>query len=293
MTTAALPLQQHPHFADALSRLGRRVRWLDLAGAHPVLAVQQFGQLFTSRGPVWRNTADADTAAKALGSSGLRIVNADRPDGAVFRAAGLRMITTAASVAELDLTGTPQDRLQAASGKWRNICRRAQEVPMTLTLQPFDPQRHRWLLAADLAQQRQKRFRAMPHAVIHAVCAAHPRDVLVQTACVAGTPVAAMLFMLHRPVVTYHLGWTNAQGRAGGAHHRMLMAAADIFAQRGFQRLDLGTVDTELAQGLARFKIGTGAVIRPLGGTWLRLTGRWCYLASVTGAKPDQATPRT
>jgi hypothetical protein len=37
--------------------------------------------------------------------------------------------------------------------------------------------------------------------------------------------------------------------------------------------LDLGTVDTENAPGLARFKIGSGAQIRSLGGTWLRIPG--------------------
>ncbi len=252
--------------------MGRRVQYLDVDGACPVLTVQCFKQLLTSRGPIWRDRCDTDSAARALGASKLRMINAERPDGATFTKAGLRMIMTAASVAELNLGGSSQDRLTATRGKWRNIWRRAQNTRMKTTMQAFDPMAHHWLLAADLAQQRQKRFRAMPHDVIGALHAADPRHVWVQTASIADTPIAGMLFILHHPVVTYHLGWTNPQGRQSGAHHHMIMAAADYFAGRGFQRLDLGTVDTEQAPGLARFKIGTGATVRPLGGTWLRLS---------------------
>jgi hypothetical protein len=42
-----------------------------------------------------------------------------------------------------------------------------------------------------------------------------------------------------------------------------------VLARRGITRLDLGTLDTEAAPGLARFKLGSGAAARALGGTWL------------------------
>ena len=80
-----------------------------------------------------------------------------------------------------------------------------------------------------------------------------------------------MLFLLHATVATHYLGWTSDRGRQLGAQHRMIITAADTFAGRGLNRLDLGTIDTENAPGLARFKIGTGATVRSLGGTWLRL----------------------
>ena len=83
--------------------------------------------------------------------------------------------------------------------------------------------------------------------------------------------IAGMLFLLHRPVATYHIAWTSDRGRQLSAHHRMITDAADRFSERGFSRMDLGLIDTESAAGLARFKIGTGALVRSLGGTWLRL----------------------
>jgi hypothetical protein len=40
-------------------------------------------------------------------------------------------------------------------------------------------------------------------------------------------------------------------------------------ASKGVQSLELGQVDTVKAAGLARFKLGVGADLRPLGGTYL------------------------
>lgn len=272
MTDAPLlPLQQHPHFAAALTVMGRQVRFLDLPGAAPVLAVKQFGQLLTSRGPVWTEGHGPD--AQTLRQSRLRVLNAESADDTALRQAGYRMITTPAHVAELDLTGTPHNRIDRAGGKWRNIWRRAQETGIALQWQAFDPAQHAWLFAADRAQQRQKRFRALPHALISAYALQNPRDALVLIALEDDTAIAAMLFLLHAPGATYHLGWSNTRGRRLGAHHQMIMMAAQSLATRGCTRLDLGSIDTETAPGLARFKIGTGAQVRALGGTWLRVPG--------------------
>ncbi|GIT85375.1 hypothetical protein ROBYS_03910 [Roseobacter sp. OBYS 0001] len=82
-----------------------------------------------------------------------------------------------------------------------------------------------------------------------------------------------MLFLEHGPVATYHLGWTSSAGRGANAHYALLMHAADYFAERSITRLDIGTVDTENTPGLARFKIGSGAQVRALGGTWIRMPG--------------------
>jgi hypothetical protein len=125
-------------------------------------------------------------------------------------------------------------------------------------------------LDADHAQQRQKRFRSLPHSLIDSLATQHKNAVSVHVAYQADGPVAAMLFIQHLPVVTYHLGWISAAGRQWGLHHRILLDAATSFADRGYQRLDLGAVDTDNAPGLARFKIACGAHIRPLGGSWLR-----------------------
>ncbi len=267
----ALPLQQHPYFADALGLLGRPVSFVDVQGAAPVLAMRYCGQLMTSRGPVWEGRGDSSPLQRA----GLRLVNAEAPDDPLMRTAGFRCIMTAAHVAELDLTIARDLRHMAMKPKWRNAWRAAQSAqPISMSEQTYDAHCHRWILAADLAQQRIKGFRALPHTLINAYAQIRPASVRVFIGYERATPIAAMIFLLHAPVATYHIGWTSLRGRRLCAHHQMITAAADRFAARGFRRLDLGAVETDHAPGLARFKIGTGAKVRPLGGTWLRLPGR-------------------
>jgi hypothetical protein len=53
----------------------------------------------------------------------------------------------------------------------------------------------------------------------------------------------------------------------------MLYRAACALREEGVRWLDLGSVNTEDAPGLARFKLGTGAALRRLGHTLLVLPG--------------------
>ncbi|MEY8843073.1 GNAT family N-acetyltransferase, partial [Cribrihabitans sp. XS_ASV171] len=77
------------------------------------------------------------------------------------------------------------------------------------------------------------------------------------------------LILIHGQSATYHVAHTTQQGRATSAHNLLLWEAATWLAARGLTRLDLGPVETEHSPGLARFKLGTGARARALGGTWL------------------------
>ncbi len=262
-----LPLQQHPSFGTALGLIGTPVRRINIPGAAPTQIIKRFGIGFAPRGPIWQQEN-----AQTLRDSPVRMLNAESASD-IYRQAGFRQIMTPAHVAELDLRGDATQRLGATHGKWRNAWRKAQKSRLHLHQTTFDNALHGWLLQADQAQQRSKRFRALPHSIVQAYAVIKPGDVMVFAAKRKQDMIAAMLFLRHGPVATYHLGWTSDQGRACNAHHAILMQAADHFADMGCTRLDLGTVDTENAPGLARFKIGSGAAIRALGGTWLRLPG--------------------
>ncbi|MCP4821132.1 MAG: GNAT family N-acetyltransferase, partial [Shimia sp.] len=82
-------------------------------------------------------------------------------------------------------------------------------------------------------------------------------------------PVAAMLILRHGQSATYHVSHTTDDGRKKCAHNLLMWEAMQWLAAKGVTTLDLGQVDTEKSAGLARFKLGTGARPRPLGGTWL------------------------
>jgi lipid II:glycine glycyltransferase (peptidoglycan interpeptide bridge formation enzyme) len=82
---------------------------------------------------------------------------------------------------------------------------------------------------------------------------------------------AAMCFVVHGASASYHLGWGSDAAKAAGVHGVMLVQAAEALRTEGVRWLDLGSVDTEAAPGLARFKLGTGATLRRLGATCLVL----------------------
>ena len=260
-----LPLQQHPNFGRALRHIGVQVNSVTVSGAAPVQVIRRYGINYVARGPVW--LSGHSTRPNDLRMAKLHLINSNGGDAQGLHAAGYRRIMTAAHVAELTVTADADGMAAHMQAKWRNVWRRSQNSPLRIRHAQFAPAKHQWLLQADLAQQKQKRFRALPHALIHA----YPRhDVTVCTADMNGVIVAGMLFLRHGACATYHLGWTNDDGRAHAAHHRMLIDAAMHLAGVGVQRLDLGTVDTQSAPGLARFKIGSGAKIHPLGGSWIR-----------------------
>ena len=269
-TARQLPLQQHPNFAAALRQLGAKTRAINIDGSEPVQTVTRFGMRFASRGPIWHDTP-TDIQTHALKYSGLHLINSNGGDHAAFQNAGFRQIMKPRHVAELSILGTPEDRMRRLKGKWRNGLRQGAKHPQTIETEPFHPSQHQWLLKADLAQQKAKGFRSLPHRFLIAYARGNPDKTLVMTSRLNGEPIAAMLFLLHGKVATYHLGWTSPMGRTAVAHHTILMRAGDHLSKQAVERIDLGMVDVENAPGLARFKLGTGASLRPLGGTWARL----------------------
>jgi hypothetical protein len=278
-----LPLQAHPSYARALTLLGRSATALCLTDAgsrlaHLVLIRRRIAGLSLSlatRGPVFAPGLPPDRALLALRrlrAAGLGLIEAEGPDQALRRA-GFRQTVTAAHVAEIDLTCPPEARIATMAPKWRNVWRRAGRAGLTVEAAPFDPASHGWLLLAEAAQRRARGYRGLPADFVVAFAQANPGGAVVFAASLDAAPVAAMLMLCHGTVATYHLGWSGPAGRAAAAHHLLLVAAADLLATRGHVRLDLGAVDTEANPGLARFKIGAGATVRPLGGSWIAIPG--------------------
>jgi len=254
MSPAAL--QQSVQYATALSSMGATVNWqLD------VLTIQRrvpgLGHVtYVPRGEL----SDLN---------GIAIVNAPDPSrDQDHRAAGHIPLMTPQTLAILDLKPNAPDRLAAQHGKWRNRLRRGQKAALNVSFGRFHPARHSWLLAHETLQRSTQRYTALPHSF---VCAYPAKDTLLIQAMHQRQPVAAMLFLLHAPAATYHIGWVNAEGRRLNAHPRLLWEAGQILRARGYMQIDLGTLDTQNAPGLARFKLGSGAKPHQLGHTWLHL----------------------
>lgn len=268
-TTCALPLQQHPFFAMALSACGRPPLMLDEAPARLVMRRRFKGGLtlsMLSRVQVPTGPDDLEQLRIALGR-GPVILSPDAPCPELA-GYGLVPLMTPATLGELDLTGPEQTRRARLHPKWRNRLRQAEQSPLRVTRCAFPADPGHWLLRADTLQQRRRGYRTWPEALTLAYAAQAPEQAQLFTAQVGNRIVAAMLFLRHGAIATYHIGHTNTEGRALSAHTLLLWTAACWLAEQGHLRLDLGLIDTQRAPGLARFKLGAGATPRRLGGTW-------------------------
>lgn len=267
-----LPLQQTPAYAAAM---GRAHLWQTATKdgtpvAHMLCLRGPMGSTTTLRGPIWQGTPDQDLRRQTLRTLKPRLIEAEAPDPAL-RSAGYRQLITPTHIAEWDLTPDPDSLRKNLHGKWRNALRQAEAAPLKLRHSAFlGPEDHP-IFAHQTALTRTHRFRTLPPRATCALTAALPQGARLWEARLKRQVVAMMLFLRHGPVVTYHIGWSGPEGRRTNAHNRLLMEAALWYRDQGVTRLDLGTVDTEAAPGLARFKIGTGALVRPLGGSHIRL----------------------
>ncbi|WP_111403980.1 MULTISPECIES: GNAT family N-acetyltransferase [Meridianimarinicoccus] len=297
----AAPMQQHPAYAATSLALGRQVRWLRLGPAHApmgsalVLCRRWPGlgrAALVSRGPVW-----VDNLAPAVRQAALvSLIDRLRRDHVVVIAtpdpiagadplagSGLLPLVTPITLATLDLGGGAAVRRARLRGKWRNALTRAEAAPLHTTATPLPPDPDHWLLRAEAAQARARRYRRLPGAFAVAWARANPADTLLLAAHAATGPVAGMLFLRHGSMASYHIGWTSAEGRKASAHTRLMWEGIARLAAAGVARLDLDMIDTETAPGLARFKLGTGAEAVRLGATRIAAPGT-AYMARLMRA---------
>lgn len=274
--TRPLPLWQSSQFAAALRAIGTDADVNQLGQAGQVMLVRRtLGPLghFTlaSRGPIWADGADQDTQVDALRQSWIHVVNADGTPSDVMRRAGYRRIARPAAVAQLELHRDPDAQLATCKGKWRNAFRQGARGDLMTVHRPYYEAKDAWIFDRDYAQQKAKGYRALPPMIVRAMAQNDPQQVRVSLAFQGPKPIAAMVFLLHGTGATYQIGWSKDAGRAANAHHVLLMQAAQRFAQGGIKQIELGLIDPDNNAGLTRFKLGSGARVHTLGGTWLRL----------------------
>jgi len=233
-----------------------------------------------ARGPVWAVEAGEGARREAY-----RLLRATiplpwprgvflTPDAAgedtPLRAARYRQVMSPYSTATLDLTLPDDALMRAMQGKWRNRLRRAEDAAIKVTVTQAKPGGYDWILREEEAQQRARRYRTLPPALVLAWQGQGGAGdgVMVATASRGGERLGAMLFVLHGAGALYHIGVASAAGRAANAHTLTLWRAMRALRKRGIETLDLGGVDTVENPGIARFKLGSGAWVRTLCGTW-------------------------
>ncbi|MGB3313555.1 MAG: GNAT family N-acetyltransferase [Albidovulum sp.] len=276
---AGLPMQQHWSYGDALSALGRQVsRGEILRHGRRVGLVQvasrRTGPVTLSligRGPVWLEDLPADEAVMACRmiarGVGLTVMTPER----ALHGAGLIPLVTARHQAVLDLRPDLADLRAGLAGKWRNRLVRAEGAGLSVGQGAATAAALEDLLARDATQQRLRGYHTLPGRFTRTWEQIVPGGTRLYQANYEDQTIATMLLLLHRPAVTYHIGWSGQEGRQLNAHQLLLWQATRDLKADGYTTLDLGDVNTEDAPGLARFKIGSGARIAALGATMLVL----------------------
>lgn len=269
----AIALQQHPTFAAALRACGQEP--LLVEGASPLLFLYRRLACGLPVAMLSRPALNDETLAKLpelVKSATLHrtplIIAPDHPAPGLARL-GAVPVMTPATIAELDLTAREDTRLALQHQKWRNRLRHAGRQGLHVTRTPMPSDAGHWLLAADNVQRRARHYRTWPATLTAALARADPCSAPLFTAWKDGERVAGMLFLIHGCGATYHIGHTTPRGKALSAHTLLLWEASCWLAQRDITTLDLGLLDTRTNPGLARFKLGSGATARCLGGTWL------------------------
>jgi lipid II:glycine glycyltransferase (peptidoglycan interpeptide bridge formation enzyme) len=172
-------------------------------------------------------------------------------------------------LATLELTSDVETLHAGLHQKWRNRLRHSQKQGLRVTRQNMPDQPDHWLLLAEAAQQLARRYRSWPPALTCAFARENPGDAKLFTAHLGRTAIAGLLVLRHGQSATYHIGHTRAAGRMTSAQCLLMWEAICWLKRKGVVQFELGLLDTEEGAGLARFKLGTGARVRPLGGTWL------------------------
>ena len=220
------------------------------------------------RGPVWTVPLEArtrQTALRRLARQTVALVVQPEENSAAF---GVIPLITGAHVALWDLTPEVVDLRASLAGKWRNALGAAERRGLAISPAPaaaLGP-----LTEVEARQRISRHYHALPASFTRAL----PKDALrLWHWRRAGRCHATMCFVRHGDWATYHMGHADLIAREAGAHRVMLWQAALALRAEGVRVLDLGTVNTEAAPGLARFKLGTGAALHRLGPTSLVLPG--------------------
>lgn len=284
-------LQQAWAYGDAMDAMKVRVHRAVVTDGDKVVAIAQFvcrrylgyiSLALCSRGPVF--APDLSPAQRRVIYAHLRqqiplprwrvvLFSPDVPLAAMdpIEIKGLSRVMTGYSTVMLDLQ-RPLDEIKAGlEGKWRNRLTKALAHPQIRVQVQSSLKRCRWLLSKEQEQREAKKFHGLPTGFVDAYITAMPHQeqaFVVAYAELGKNTIAAMLFLVHGRVASYHMGWADDEGRQTNAHNLLMWKALAHFQQMGIHQLDLGGINTHDLAGISRFKLGTGGQVLTLAGTY-------------------------
>lgn len=187
----------------------------------------------------------------------------------MLESAGLIRVGEGYHTFMLDLSA-PMPELRARLGqKWRNILNRSEREPLSID---WDDRARQlpWFLKVYAQHKQRKGYEGpAPDLLKHLSQAMMPTgDMILGRAMKDGAVLSAVLIACHGDRATYLAGWTGDEGRAAGAHHRLLWEACSVLKQKGTTQFDLGGFNEADAKGIMDFKAGMGGRVYCLAGRY-------------------------
>ncbi len=234
-----------------------------------------------TRGPLWLKPLAADVRARIyqqlkrslpLPRPRLALFSPEITDPTDASVERLIRVMTGYSTLMIDLTRSGEQLRAELDARWRNRLGAAEKSGLTIVNDEVAPEYVKWLLTEEQAQRAQKSFHGLPVAFVERYIQAGTstkQTALVLHAEHQGKRIAAMLFLLHGRVATYHIGWADQTGRETNAHKLILWRAFEILRARGITTLDMGGVNTHDLPGISRFKLGMGGTVVTFAGMFV------------------------
>jgi lipid II:glycine glycyltransferase (peptidoglycan interpeptide bridge formation enzyme) len=284
-------MQQAWLYGEALKRLGVRIHRAQVEHEGRVVALAQFmcrripaylTLASCTRGPVWHHELAAGERREVLRRLRREIptprlrVTLFSPDQTAdelesSEVSGMLRVMTGYSTVMLDLEQSPDTLRAGFEGRWRNRLVKAEAERGLQVYTNSSLTKCRELLDREAKQRQARNFHGLPTQFVDAwvdAAGSTAAAFLLSRADFGGKTIAAMLFLLHGSVATYHIGWADDRGRELNAHNLLLWRATQALRERGIASLDLGGVNTRSLPGISRFKLGTGGQVRTLAGSF-------------------------
>jgi len=195
------------------------------------------------------------------------ILSPDAPTSHLAKCGAVPLVSPA-HVAVLAMSKDTEKMRAALHQKWRNRLTHGARQNLRLTRQNLPQDPNHWLFKSDILQGRTRGYQSWPVELTLAYARANKGQAKLFQAFEGAEAVAAILILTHANCATYHVAHSTERGKTLSAHNLLMWEALCWLSRKGFHTLELGVVNTEDASGLARFKLGTGAKLHKLGGTW-------------------------
>lgn len=190
------------------------------------------------------------------------------PDSdALLRRAGYRLRHRRSwQSGRIDLTVGEAALWAGLASTFRNRVRNAEKAGAELRISD-DAQTYEWMLARHAENMAERGFSAAGPALLGALRAAAPEDVLVFQLLDGGAPVAGMSVVRFGTHAEYHIGWFGPAGRKLNAGNFLMWQVLREMHRRGVETFDVGGLKP--GDGYTRFKQTMKPVEYQLAGEWM------------------------